>query len=138
MCKICNTNCKRHSAILSQDNRTDQQRNQMDMLQICLERGFICIALYCCVVTLQTEWEGSSALLHLPLCAMTLHPTGIHLLSATALCLNFQLISYDAFTVIISNTGNIGAELSYNNVGMFISSDAGNSWRKVRLHQETH
>lgn len=55
MCKICNTNCKRHSAILSQDNRTDQQRNQMAMLQIYLERGFICIALYYCVVTLQTE-----------------------------------------------------------------------------------
>lgn len=27
--------------------------------------------------------------------------------------------------------GNIGAELSYSNVGMFISSDAGNSWRQV-------
>ncbi|CAF93571.1 unnamed protein product, partial [Tetraodon nigroviridis] len=32
---------------------------------------------------------------------------------------------------IIVATGNIGAELSYNNVGMFISSDAGNSWRKI-------
>ncbi|KAF3851935.1 hypothetical protein F7725_005290 [Dissostichus mawsoni] len=30
-----------------------------------------------------------------------------------------------------SPTGNIGAELSYNNVGMFISSDAGNSWRQI-------
>ncbi|MEQ2259546.1 VPS10 domain-containing receptor SorCS3 [Xenotaenia resolanae] len=30
---------------------------------------------------------------------------------------------------IIVATGNIGAELSYNNVGMFVSSDAGNSWR---------
>lgn len=29
--------------------------------------------------------------------------------------------------------GNIGAELSYSNVGMFISSDAGNSWRQVRV-----
>ncbi|MEQ2205942.1 VPS10 domain-containing receptor SorCS3, partial [Xenoophorus captivus] len=33
---------------------------------------------------------------------------------------------------IIVATGNIGAELSYNNVGMFVSSDAGNSWRPVR------
>ncbi|TWW59419.1 VPS10 domain-containing receptor, partial [Takifugu flavidus] len=32
---------------------------------------------------------------------------------------------------IIVATGNIGAELSYNNVGMFVSSDAGNSWRKI-------
>uniref|UniRef100_A0A3P8SY57 PKD domain-containing protein n=1 Tax=Amphiprion percula TaxID=161767 RepID=A0A3P8SY57_AMPPE len=32
---------------------------------------------------------------------------------------------------IIVATGNIGAELSYNNVGMFISSDAGNSWRPI-------
>ncbi|XP_056136544.1 VPS10 domain-containing receptor SorCS3 [Lampris incognitus] len=32
---------------------------------------------------------------------------------------------------ILVATGNIGAELSYNNVGMFISSDAGNSWRQI-------
>uniref|UniRef100_A0A669DPF9 Sortilin related VPS10 domain containing receptor 3 n=1 Tax=Oreochromis niloticus TaxID=8128 RepID=A0A669DPF9_ORENI len=32
---------------------------------------------------------------------------------------------------IIVATGNIGAELSYNNVGMFISSDAGNTWRPI-------
>ncbi|XP_061763847.1 VPS10 domain-containing receptor SorCS3 [Nerophis ophidion] len=32
---------------------------------------------------------------------------------------------------IIVATGNIGAELSYNNVGMYISSDAGNSWRQI-------
>uniref|UniRef100_A0A665W0T3 PKD domain-containing protein n=1 Tax=Echeneis naucrates TaxID=173247 RepID=A0A665W0T3_ECHNA len=37
---------------------------------------------------------------------------------------------------IIVATGNIGAELSYNNVGMFISSDAGNSWRQI--FQEEH
>lgn len=34
---------------------------------------------------------------------------------------------------VISTAGNIGAELSYNNVGMFISSDAGNTWRPVSL-----
>ncbi|KAM6941368.1 VPS10 domain-containing receptor SorCS3 [Lycodopsis pacificus] len=32
---------------------------------------------------------------------------------------------------IIVAKGNIGTELSYNNVGMFISSDAGNSWRQI-------
>uniref|UniRef100_A0A8C7TW62 PKD domain-containing protein n=1 Tax=Oncorhynchus mykiss TaxID=8022 RepID=A0A8C7TW62_ONCMY len=32
---------------------------------------------------------------------------------------------------IIVATGNIGSELSYNNVGMFISSDAGNNWRHI-------
>lgn len=35
------------------------------------------------------------------------------------------------YSVGIFTAGNIGAELSYNNVGMFISSDAGNSWRQV-------
>lgn len=34
---------------------------------------------------------------------------------------------------VISTAGNIGAELSYNNVGMFVSSDAGNTWRAVSL-----
>lgn len=34
---------------------------------------------------------------------------------------------------VISSAGNIGAELSYNNVGMFVSSDAGNTWRQVRF-----
>ena len=33
----------------------------------------------------------------------------------------------------VSSTGNIGTELSYNNVGMFISSDAGNNWRQVSV-----
>ncbi|XP_061686256.1 VPS10 domain-containing receptor SorCS3 isoform X2 [Syngnathoides biaculeatus] len=32
---------------------------------------------------------------------------------------------------IILATGNIGTELSYNNVGMYISSDAGNTWRQI-------
>ncbi|KAM7408583.1 hypothetical protein PAMA_002346 [Pampus argenteus] len=33
---------------------------------------------------------------------------------------------------IIVATGNIGTELSSTNLGMFITSDAGNSWRQVR------
>ncbi|KAK1166672.1 VPS10 domain-containing receptor SorCS3-like isoform X1 [Acipenser oxyrinchus oxyrinchus] len=32
---------------------------------------------------------------------------------------------------IIVATGNIGAELTFNDVGMFISTDAGNSWRQI-------
>ncbi|KAI5090031.1 VPS10 domain-containing receptor SorCS3 [Silurus meridionalis] len=32
---------------------------------------------------------------------------------------------------VILAIGNMGSELSYNNVGMFISSDAGNTWRQV-------
>uniref|UniRef100_A0A8C1YXS6 PKD domain-containing protein n=1 Tax=Cyprinus carpio TaxID=7962 RepID=A0A8C1YXS6_CYPCA len=32
---------------------------------------------------------------------------------------------------VIVATGNIGSELSYNNVAMFISSDAGNNWRQI-------
>ncbi|XP_051559211.1 VPS10 domain-containing receptor SorCS3 [Myxocyprinus asiaticus] len=32
---------------------------------------------------------------------------------------------------VIVATGNVGSELSYNNVAMFISSDAGNNWRQI-------
>ncbi|XP_047659454.1 VPS10 domain-containing receptor SorCS3 [Tachysurus fulvidraco] len=32
---------------------------------------------------------------------------------------------------VIIAIGNMGSELSYNNVGMFISSDAGNTWRQI-------
>ncbi|XP_076839029.1 VPS10 domain-containing receptor SorCS3 isoform X1 [Brachyhypopomus gauderio] len=32
---------------------------------------------------------------------------------------------------VIVATGNIGSELSYNSVGMFVSSDAGNTWRHI-------
>ncbi|XP_051561251.1 VPS10 domain-containing receptor SorCS3-like [Myxocyprinus asiaticus] len=32
---------------------------------------------------------------------------------------------------VIVATGNIGSELSYNNVAMYISSDAGNNWRQI-------
>lgn len=32
-------------------------------------------------------------------------------------------------------SGNIGTELSSTNLGMFITSDAGNSWRQVRTTQ---
>ncbi|KAA0711034.1 VPS10 domain-containing receptor [Triplophysa tibetana] len=32
---------------------------------------------------------------------------------------------------IIVATGNIGPELSFSNTGMFISSDAGNTWRQI-------
>ncbi|XP_041117992.1 VPS10 domain-containing receptor SorCS3-like isoform X1 [Polyodon spathula] len=32
---------------------------------------------------------------------------------------------------IIVATGNIGAELTFSDVGMFISTDAGNSWRQI-------
>lgn len=45
-------------------------------------------------------------------------------------------VFYFVFCVLFSLwrfAGNIGAELSYSNVGMFISSDAGNSWRQVRV-----
>lgn len=36
---------------------------------------------------------------------------------------------------MILYSGNIGPELSSSNLGMFISSDAGNSWRQVRPHR---
>jgi len=37
------------------------------------------------------------------------------------------------FFLMVYFLGNIGSELSYNNVAMFISSDAGNNWRQVWL-----
>lgn len=34
-------------------------------------------------------------------------------------------------TAVLFLSGNIGPELSFSNTGMFISSDAGNTWRQV-------
>uniref|UniRef100_A0AAY4DMR1 PKD domain-containing protein n=1 Tax=Denticeps clupeoides TaxID=299321 RepID=A0AAY4DMR1_9TELE len=42
-----------------------------------------------------------------------------------------SISSKESVPGIIVATGNIGSELSYQNVGMFISSDAGNTWRQI-------
>lgn len=39
--------------------------------------------------------------------------------------------STEEFLTLVCFAGNIGSELSYTDVGMFISSDGGNSWRQV-------
>uniref|UniRef100_A0AAY4DML3 PKD domain-containing protein n=1 Tax=Denticeps clupeoides TaxID=299321 RepID=A0AAY4DML3_9TELE len=49
-----------------------------------------------------------------------------------------SISSKESVPGIIVATGNIGSELSYQNVGMFISSDAGNTWRQVRIFEEEH
>lgn len=52
----------------------------------------------------------------------------------TTLVLYLDLL-FDIFPFF---SGNIGSELSYNNVAMFISSDAGNTWRQVTLYSQCH
>ncbi|XP_048843157.1 VPS10 domain-containing receptor SorCS3 [Brienomyrus brachyistius] len=47
-----------------------------------------------------------------------------------------SILSKTSAPGVIVATGNIGSELSYNNVGMYISSDAGNNWRQI--FQEEH
>ncbi|KAM9559065.1 VPS10 domain-containing receptor SorCS3-like isoform 4-T4 [Salvelinus alpinus] len=42
-----------------------------------------------------------------------------------------RIFSKDSAPGIIVATGNIGTELSSTNLGMFITSDAGNSWRQI-------
>lgn len=91
-----------------------------------MKRG---IAGYCCKLN-----EG----LHLFFCHLECSPSK---LQGSTGCLqqffDFTVVFLrHTYSVCISNTGNIGAELSYNNVGMFMSSDAGNNWRKVRQHQD--
>lgn len=39
---------------------------------------------------------------------------------------------------VLHSAGNTGTELSSANAGMFITSDAGNSWRQVRRHLPRH
>lgn len=48
------------------------------------------------------------------------------MISYAVLCSSTQ-----EFLTFACFAGNIGSELSYTDVGMFISSDGGNSWRQV-------
>lgn len=48
------------------------------------------------------------------------------------MCLYYANILVYEFIYLFLFSGNIGTELSSTNLGMFITSDAGNSWRQVR------
>ncbi|KAG7267824.1 hypothetical protein CRUP_017368, partial [Coryphaenoides rupestris] len=73
-----------------------------------------------------TDMEGNDIHCILPFCSLHLQ-----LQMSENPYLSGAISSKSSAPGIIVATGNIGAELSYNNVGMFISSDAGNSWRQI-------
>ncbi|XP_056147393.1 LOW QUALITY PROTEIN: VPS10 domain-containing receptor SorCS3 [Lampris incognitus] len=68
----------------------------------------------------------------LPLCSLHLH-----LEMSENPYTSGRISSKDSVPGIIVATGNIGTELSSTNLGMFISSDAGNSWRQI-FEEEHH
>ncbi|XP_041738165.2 VPS10 domain-containing receptor SorCS3-like isoform X1 [Coregonus clupeaformis] len=73
-----------------------------------------------------TDVAGNSLHCILPFCSLHLHldmPVNPYLPG--------RIFSKDSAPGIIVATGNIGTELSSTNLGMFITSDAGNSWRKI-------
>uniref|UniRef100_A0A4W6CS98 Sortilin related VPS10 domain containing receptor 3 n=1 Tax=Lates calcarifer TaxID=8187 RepID=A0A4W6CS98_LATCA len=73
-----------------------------------------------------TDLDGNDIHCILPFCSLHLQ-----LQMSENPYLSGTISTKDSAPGIIVATGNIGAELSYNNVGMFISSDAGNSWRQI-------
>ncbi|XP_034043251.1 VPS10 domain-containing receptor SorCS3 [Thalassophryne amazonica] len=73
-----------------------------------------------------TDLDGNDIHCILPFCSLHLQ-----LQMSENLYLSGSISTKSSAPGIIVATGNIGAELSYNNVGMFISSDAGNSWRQI-------
>ncbi|XP_033987441.1 VPS10 domain-containing receptor SorCS3 [Trematomus bernacchii] len=73
-----------------------------------------------------TDLDGNDIHCILPFCSLNLQ-----LQTSENPYLSGTISTKSSAPGIIVATGNIGAELSYNNVGMFISSDAGNSWRQI-------
>ncbi|XP_063064698.1 VPS10 domain-containing receptor SorCS3-like [Engraulis encrasicolus] len=73
-----------------------------------------------------TDQEGNSIHCVLPFCSLHLQ-----LQMSENPYLSGNIITKSSAPGVIVATGNIGPELSYNNVGMYISSDAGNSWRQI-------
>ncbi|KAL7845706.1 hypothetical protein AOLI_G00238980 [Acnodon oligacanthus] len=73
-----------------------------------------------------TDLEGNEIYCVLPFCSLHLQ-----LQMSENPYLSGSITTKSPVPGVIVATGNIGSELSYNNVGMFISSDAGNSWRQI-------
>uniref|UniRef100_A0A8B9L9C8 Sortilin related VPS10 domain containing receptor 3 n=1 Tax=Astyanax mexicanus TaxID=7994 RepID=A0A8B9L9C8_ASTMX len=73
-----------------------------------------------------TDLEGNPIYCVLPFCSLHLQ-----LQMSENPYLSGSITTKSSVPGVIVATGNIGSELSYNNVGMFISSDAGNTWRQI-------
>ncbi|KAF7216643.1 VPS10 domain-containing receptor SorCS3 isoform X1 [Nothobranchius furzeri] len=73
-----------------------------------------------------TDLDGNDIHCILPFCSLHLQLHG-----SENPYVSGAISSKSSVPGIIVATGNIGPELSYNNVGMFITSDAGNSWRPI-------
>ncbi|KAL1005910.1 hypothetical protein UPYG_G00065460 [Umbra pygmaea] len=73
-----------------------------------------------------TDLAGNDIHCILPFCSLHLQ-----LQTSENPYLSGSISTKDSAPGVIVATGNIGSELSYNNVGMFISSDAGNNWRQI-------
>ncbi|XP_053730343.1 VPS10 domain-containing receptor SorCS3 [Synchiropus splendidus] len=73
-----------------------------------------------------TDVDGNNLHCVLPFCSLHLH-----LEMSENPYMSGPITSKKAVPGIIIATGNIGTELSSTNLGMFITSDAGNSWRQI-------
>ncbi|XP_061628113.1 VPS10 domain-containing receptor SorCS3 [Phyllopteryx taeniolatus] len=73
-----------------------------------------------------TDLDGNEIHCILPFCSLHLQ-----LQTSENPYLSGAISTKNSAPGIILATGNIGAELSYNNVAMYISSDAGNNWRQI-------
>ncbi|XP_035255451.1 VPS10 domain-containing receptor SorCS3-like isoform X1 [Anguilla anguilla] len=73
-----------------------------------------------------TDLSGNDIHCILPFCSLHLH-----LQMSDNPYISGSISTKSSAPGIIVATGNIGAELSYSNVAMYISSDAGNSWKQI-------
>uniref|UniRef100_A0A8C9NUG9 VPS10 domain-containing receptor SorCS3 n=1 Tax=Serinus canaria TaxID=9135 RepID=A0A8C9NUG9_SERCA len=73
-----------------------------------------------------TDLRGDPVLCQLPFCSLHLR-----LQLSENPYTSGSISSKETAPGLLVATGNIGSELSYTEVGMFISSDGGNSWRQI-------
>uniref|UniRef100_A0A8C3B9K6 VPS10 domain-containing receptor SorCS3 n=1 Tax=Cairina moschata TaxID=8855 RepID=A0A8C3B9K6_CAIMO len=73
-----------------------------------------------------TNLRGDPVVCQLPFCSLHLH-----LQLSENPYTSGSISSKETAPGLLVATGNIGSELSYTDIGMFISSDGGNSWRQI-------
>uniref|UniRef100_A0A8C3JFA0 VPS10 domain-containing receptor SorCS3 n=1 Tax=Calidris pygmaea TaxID=425635 RepID=A0A8C3JFA0_9CHAR len=73
-----------------------------------------------------TDLRGDPVVCQLPFCSLHLH-----LQLSENPYTSGSISSKETAPGLLVATGNIGSELSYTDVGVFISSDGGNSWRQI-------
>ncbi|NXS55210.1 SORC3 protein, partial [Brachypteracias leptosomus] len=73
-----------------------------------------------------TDLRGNPVVCQLPFCSLHLH-----LQLSENPYTSGSISSKETAPGLLVATGNIGSELSYTDVGVFISSDGGNSWRQI-------